>query len=143
MRSPSSRAVLALVVLALCGCSTTYAGDSKKDFIAKGNEICKTTGATVVPTLKDLQNGHVPTLAELRSFVGDVALPALQKRVDKLRQLEPPSADRKTIDDIIRTTQKGIDRIRNSPSQLVDADPFLDANVDVRSYGLTSCVLGV
>ncbi|MDX6692193.1 MAG: hypothetical protein QOG15_3650 [Solirubrobacteraceae bacterium] len=130
-------------MLALAGCATDYAGDNKKDFVAKGNQICRDTGAIVVPTLKDLvQTVHVPTMAELRSFVGDVAVPALEKRVEKLRQLEPPSGDRQTIADIIRKSQKAIDQISSDPKQLTDGDPFLEANVEVQSYGLTACELG-
>jgi hypothetical protein len=141
MKAGLPQAVLVAVVLAVAGCAD-YEGASKKDFVTQANDICRTTGATVVPTLKELEKGHVPTLAELRSFVGDVAVPALQKRVDRLRRLESPTSDRKTIDDIIRTTQRGIDKIRNTPSQLTDGDPFLDANVATDSYGLTACRLG-
>ncbi len=137
-----SRTSVALLVAALAaGCSADYAGDSKDDFLAAGNDVCKTTGATVMPALKELQGEGLPNRAEVRGFVGDVAVPALQKRVDRLRQLEVPADDRGEIDEIISDTQRAINAIRDNPAQLVDADPFLDANANARAYGLTSCVL--
>lgn len=134
-----SAALVAAVVTIGCG---EYAGGSKDGFLDKGNAVCRSTGYTVMPSLEALQKEGIPTAADLRGFAGDVAIPALQKRVDALRQLDPPSADRKEIDDIIRAVQKGINDVRADPTQLVDGDPFLEANADASSYGLTSCVLG-
>ena len=139
MKARSAHAVLVVAVLAT-GCGE-YQGASKGDFVAKGNAICESSGATVMPALKELQREDVPPRGELRGFAGDVALPALQQRVDELRQLDPPSEDRGSVDEIIASTQKGIDQIRADPAQLVDGDPFLQANADARTYGLTSCVL--
>lgn len=135
-----SRAALVVVVLAT-GCAD-YEGDSKAGFLAEANAICESSGATVMPALEELQGDGIPTTGELRGFAGDVAAPALQKRVDELRQLNPPTEDRASVDDIIRATQRGIDQITADATQLVDGDPFFDANVDARVYGLTSCVLG-
>jgi hypothetical protein len=132
----------ALVAAALTiGCGE-YEGGSKDKFVDAANGVCKTVGATVMPALEELQDEGLPTNGELRGFAGDVAIPALQKRVDELRQLDPPTGDRKEIDDIIRALQKGINDVRADPRQLVDGDPFLEANADASSYGLTSCVLG-
>ncbi len=132
----------ALLVAALAtGCSD-YEGGSKDDVVADGNAICEASGATVMPALEELQDEGIPTTGELRGFAGDVAVPALQKRVYGLRRLDPPSDDRKTIDEMIRATEKGIDDIRGDPTQLVDGDPFLQANAEAAAYGLTSCVLG-
>lgn len=133
-----SAALVAAVVATGCG---EYEGGSKDKFLDTANGICKTTGATVMPSLEQLQDEGLPTNGELRGFAGDVAVPALQKRVDELRQLDPPTADRKEVDGIIRAMQKGINGVRADPRQLVDGDPFLEANADASSYGLTSCVL--
>lgn len=128
-------------MLAGSGCATDYKGDDKAHFIARGNAICQDNGATVKPAMDELLNDatHQPTSADLRSFAGDVALPNLQERVDKLRQLVPPSADRGDVDDIIRAYQKGIDQITADPTRLADADPLLEAYSLSRVYGLTSC----
>lgn len=139
----NARALATALVAALLtlGCGE-YEGGSKDKFLDAANGVCKTTGATVMPSLEQLQDEGLPSDGEVRGFAGDVAVPALQKRVDELRQLDPPSADREEIDDIVRALQKGINAVRADPSQLVDGDPFLEANADASSYGLTSCVLG-
>jgi hypothetical protein len=132
---------LAVAVLAT-GCSTSYEGGSKKGFLADGNAVCEASGYTVWPALKELEHEGLPTDGDLRGFVGDVAVPALQTRVDRLRQLDPPTGDRKTVDDMIVSLQKGINIVRSNPRQIEDGDPFLESNADLRAYGLTSCVLG-
>ncbi|MGH2840394.1 MAG: hypothetical protein ACRDKY_06175 [Solirubrobacteraceae bacterium] len=129
---------LALAVLA-AGCD--YEGASKNSFVDDGNAICKETGATVIPTLQELEAEGLPSSGEVRGFVGDVVVPALSKRVNRLRQLEPPSDDRKTIDALITATQKGIGEVRSDPMQIIDGSPFLDANIEAESYGLDACVL--
>ncbi len=138
MRAAATLAfALAVALVAACD----YEGASKDDFVSEGNAICESTGATVIPALEALQDEGEVTTAELRSFVGDVAAPALQRRLDQLRGLEPPSDDTDAVAVLIRTMQKGIDAIRADPRELVDGDPFLEANVEARSYGLSSCVL--
>jgi len=140
MKAPPALAALAaLAALLTGGCSTDYKGGRKDEFLTQGNAICKTSGATVKPALEELVDGRLPTRSELRSFAGDVALPRLQERVDELRQLEPPSADRDEVDDIIRAYQKGIERISADPRQLAEADPFLEADGKASAYGLTAC----
>jgi len=137
MKSPPALAVLAALLAG--GCSTDYEGGDKDEFLSRGNAICEASGATVKPALDELVEGRLPTNSELRSFAGDVALPRLQERVDQLRQLDPPSADRDEVDDIIRAYQKGIDRISADPRQLAEADPLLEAYAKAGAYGLTAC----
>ena len=140
MKAPSALAALAaLAALLAGGCSTDYEGGDKEKFLAEGNAICETSGATFQPALEELVEGRLPTTSELRSFVGDVALPSLQERVDRLRRLDPPTADRDEVDEIIRAYQKGIDRISADPRQLAEADPFLEAYGKASAYGLTAC----
>jgi len=141
MKPPRTLLALAVsVALLVGGCSTDYEGGDKKDFVAEANAACKANGATVESGLDELrEGGRVPTSAEVRSYVGDVALPRLQERLDELRQIEPPTADREKVDDIIRAYQEGLDTISSDPDQLADADPFLDAFSKAGAYGLTRC----
>jgi hypothetical protein len=139
MKAPPALAASALAALLAAGCSTDYQGGDKADFVAQGNAICKTTGATVKAELEELTEGRLPTNAQLRSFAGDVALPRLTERVEELRQLEPPTDDRDEVDDIIRAYLEGIAAIEADPRQLADADPLLEAYGKASAYGLTAC----
>jgi len=123
----------------MSGCD--YSGNSKDDFVSDGNAVCEASGSTVMSSLSELEDEGLPTDSDLRSFAGDVVLPALQKRVFELRRLDPPTEDRAAFDEMIAKMQKGIDEVRAQPRQILEGDPFLAANADARSYGLTSCVL--
>lgn len=137
-RAPLAALVAIAALLAGGGCSTDYEGGDKDEFIARGNAICE-AGAAVKPELEELLAERVPTSGELRGFAGDVLLPRLQERVDQLRLLDPPAADRDEVDDIIRGYRKGIDRVSANPTVLAEGDPFIEADSKARSYGLTSC----
>jgi hypothetical protein len=138
---PALAALAAIAALLASGCSTDYAGGDKHEFVAAGNAICRDSGATVKPALDELLERGLPTTSELRAFAGDVAVPSLQERVDRLRRLDPPTEDRDEVDEIIRTYQKGIDQISADPRQLANGSPFLEANVKAGAYGLTACTV--
>lgn len=139
MKAPALAALVVIAAGLAVGCSTSYEGSSKADFVTQGNAVCRASGASVKPALDELTERRPPTRAVMRSFAGDVALPGLQERVDKLRQLDPPNEDRKKVDEIIRTYQKGIDEITADPLQLADADPLLNAYIKAGAYGLSAC----
>lgn len=140
MRATAPLAVICTTMaVAGGGCAGSYEGTSKDDYVRKANAVCAVVGAGVTPTVDALLAKPLPSIAEQRAVVGDVVVPGFQDRVDKLRVLEPPLADQKTIDEFIRVYQKAINQVQADPTQLTSGDPFLQAFIAARTYGLTSC----
>lgn len=76
--------------------------------------------------------------------VQEVMLPELQKLIDKLDQLPPPTDEEEAIDEIVASTQGAIDFAEENPSYSFDElkDTFFDAGEPGRAYGLEGCLFG-
>jgi hypothetical protein len=75
------------------------------------------------------------------AFKWELAAPALEKELRKLRALEPPRGDEAKIRRILEQMQKGIGDAKYDPIDLVYtwSNPFSGARGLAKRYGLTVC----
>lgn len=132
--------VLAAVVLVgTAGCGGSDKKPlSKSEYVRQGNAICK-KGNKKIEAAASKFKGE-PSPKELEKFATDDLVPSVEDQVKQLRDLEPPKADKDTVEKIYKQVDAGVSKVKADPSTLTKTpDPFGKANKAARSYGLTVC----
>jgi hypothetical protein len=82
-----------------------------------------------------------PTDQQKSFFLKNTLVPAYRSRLDKLRAISPPSADRDTITAILDDQAKIVDAIDANPDQFATqaTDPFAPIDSRWDAYGLKQC----
>lgn len=133
-------AVLALGLVA-AGCGGGDDALTKSEFLKQGNAICK-KGNKVIDSAanKAFPSNQQPSDAEITKFSEDSAIPEIQKEIDGIGDLNPPSADEDKVNAILDEAQVALDKAKADPLIFAsNNDPFVKANKLANDYGLTEC----
>ena len=134
-------AALAAAVLAGCGEDQgpfTVTGVTKPQYIAEGDQIC----AEAEHDLRDASAriGRAPTDAEVERVARVAVVPVIERRIDRLRALEPPPGDEAEVDAIYDAAQDALDRLEANPALARSADQvFGRASRLAADYGFEDC----
>ncbi|MGN6585853.1 MAG: hypothetical protein ACTHKT_00040 [Solirubrobacterales bacterium] len=121
-----------------CG-SSEEAPLTKKQFIAKGEEICRDAKREQfrlrAKTLKRWPN------AEETHLVKPAAVPAMEREIRRLKALNPPVRDEKKLQEIFRGLENGVADSSYDPLDLLVrvSEPFAIARKLERHYGFKVC----
>ena len=156
MKRKLAGAAITMVVAALAaGCgggdddgTTTTAAEPlpKAEFITRADQICGATRQQIQAAATRLRNigSKSGTLAVplVAQFIEQTELPAYDAMLDKIRALQAPEQDAKTIDGYVAAVANAIDTVKADPAKYSTnkaSDPFADANARARAYGLKVC----
>jgi hypothetical protein len=138
-KAPRRAAAVAVTLLVLAGAACS-GGSTKDRFIDDATAVCDdsaaaievASGATLTPSSTEQQ---------VAAFLKDRYVPLLRTRLDKLRELTPPAADRTTLDAIYADFEAVIDAIHADPVTYTNRadDPFADVEARFDAYGLPAC----
>jgi hypothetical protein len=117
---------------------------SKKDFLKKGNAICKAGNKQINAQGKKLFGGlkGKPSTSQMTRFTKKVLIPSVQQQVDKIRALGAPKGDEAKVKAIVDAAQQGVEKGKQDPLALAQAKgggPLTKANKLARQYGLKVC----
>jgi hypothetical protein len=127
--------------------SATGAPLTKAELIVRADEICMATVERIRSGAARLRSTEVRSrkLApadQIATFLKETSLPAYDDMLGRLRDLTPPKRDEKAIDAWIGALAGAIDTAKAHPARYATpsaADPFDEANVRARRYGMKAC----
>jgi len=128
------------------GSGTAAAPLSKAQYLKEGNRICKQRleekDQAVRAGLEEIPQEEFPNLSQQSlKKLGEGAAPSFQKIIDELGELPPPAKDKKTIDTILAELEAAAGKVEANPALLAKGDPFREAGVEAKSFGLDACNL--
>lgn len=116
---------------------------SKAEFIERGTAICSEGSQRIeaAATTAFSEPGAIPTANEITRFASETVVPTIQNEVERLRELNPPQADKERVEDIIQAGRDGVDTVREDPTILLSRtnDGFLNYRELATGYGLQNC----
>ncbi len=136
-------------MLAACGGGGDATTDStqgtpltKDEFLAQGNQICKSGNEAVSSAASSL--GQNPSQADIDQFVNDTLIPTVEGELNSLQALGAPSGDEDQVNAIIDAAQSGVDSSSANPGEATNPNSpaFQEANKLASAYGLTDCGSG-
>lgn len=142
MRNVARAAASFVVIGAMAaGCSSSYKGLSKADFVTQANAICTQANQDTEAYAKELPKNPTPAVV---AKVEKKAIPVLNHELDEIGALKPPKADRarvKAILDEARAEAKTFaTQLDADPkAALSGPDPLKKSEDDAKAYGLTVC----
>jgi hypothetical protein len=143
-RSLSGGLVLVAILtvgLVAAGCGGGDDALTKSEFLKQGNAICK-KGDKVIDSAanKAFPSNQQPSDAEITKFAEGTAIPEIQKEIDGIGDLNPPSADEGKVNALLDEAQVALDKAKADPLIFAsNNDPFAKANKLANDYGLTDC----
>ncbi len=138
MRAAASFVVIGAMA---AGCSSSYKGLSKADFVTQANAICTQANQDTEAYAKELPKNPTPEdVAQLFKK----AVPVINHELDEIQALKPPKADRdrvKAIIDETRAEAKSFEtQLEADPKKaLSGTDPLKKSEDDAKAYGLSVC----
>lgn len=141
-------AIIAALAIGAGGCgsdddadtASTESATTQAEFIDQGDAIlcAKTEAVNEATSSIDFESA---SNSELKSFVFDGVLPAVQTAHDDLASTPAPPGDEAQIDAILAALSGAIETTESDPAQLITGpDPFAKADSLITEYGLTGCV---
>lgn len=140
--------VAALAILSVgCGDSSSGSEDSltRAELIKQGDAICKEASTKLAAESeafrksKGLKEGASPSEELYFELVEQVYLPSVEKRVEAIEGLNPPSADEGQIEAILLATEEGIATTRKDVKSFFKEDPFKESKELSQRYGFKVC----
>jgi hypothetical protein len=128
--------------LVAAGCGSGDDELSKSEFLAKGNAICKQGNKEINAAANKLfVKGQAPDKATFDKFANGTLIPSIQKQIDGISDLNPPSADEDQVNKIVDEAQAALDKVKKDPHATLNenSDPCKKANADAKAYGLKAC----
>jgi hypothetical protein len=135
------RASILLVALAVVTAGACGGGATAKDrFIDEATAVCDDSAAEI-EVASNATLTPSSTEEQVAAFLKNRYVPLLRKRLEKLRDLKPPIAERSTLDGIYTDFQAVIDAIEADPVKYTNQadDPFADIEVRFDEFGLIAC----
>ena len=128
---------------ALAGCGEdqgpfTVTGVTKPQYLAEGDEIC----AQAERDLRDAaaRVGRAASDGEVERLAREAVIPVVERRIARLRALEPPPGDEEEVDAILDAADEALDRLRADPLLAERADQlFGQAGRLAADYGFEDC----
>lgn len=137
-------AVVVAIALGAGGCGNDEPAETTKastqaDFIDQGDVIlCAKTEA--VDNAAASIDFEAASDSELKSFVFEGVLPAVQTAHDDLAAIPAPAGDEAQIDALLTAMSDGMETTESDPAQLITGpDPFAKADGLITDYGLSGC----
>jgi hypothetical protein len=141
-------AVLALVAAAGCGDdeaeSATIRNLSNLDYAEWVNAICNRSGAEMSNALSDYwQQSEGSLREEVAGAAEEVTAPALEARLDEIREQGRPRSDFKGLTEFLTAMEKELDTFAEEEAEPSDnlATSFAATNKAARRAGLEACML--
>lgn len=140
----ASAVVAVTLLLSACG-----GGDeeplSKSEFVAQGNQICKsewqTPRAELFKKLLAEYAGTKPTAKQKEIAMLDL-IGSYEDAISGLDQLQPPDKDAATIESMIDEMEKAAAAAKADPRTVfTNTSVFEDANEQAGEYGLAECAV--
>jgi hypothetical protein len=138
--------LLALAVAVPAGCGSSGGSDAptKAAFIKQADAICKKADDEQAKALEELANkkGSLEKLsnAEQLDLAVELGLPPIQKEVDDLEELTPPSGDESKVGAFVESIEEATKRAEADPSLLsAGTGPYGKADQLGKSYGFKAC----
>lgn len=136
-----SGTALAATGLAACGEDQgpfTVTGVTKPQYIADGDEICAEAEREL--RAASARVGRAPTDAVVERVAREAVIPVVERRIERLRSLEPPPGDEAEVDAIYDAAQDALDRLEANPALARSADQvFGKASRLAADYGFEDC----
>ncbi len=136
----------AIIVLAVgvvvAGCGGDDDELTKSEFTTQANAICEKGNAEIDSAAnKAFPRHRPPSEAEATNFAEDTLIPNVQRQIDDVRDLNPPSEDEDEVTAILDEAQQSLDRVEDDPTILFGAgqSPFAKSNQLAKAYGLDEC----
>lgn len=129
------------LVLAACGGGGQAL--SRPSYVEKGSAICAGSRERIDGAVTSAfpQQGSIPSADAVADFATKTVAPTIQREVDRLRDLEPPSGDKDRIDEMLKAGQDGVDQVREDPTVILSraGNAFGLYRELSSSYGLKDC----
>jgi hypothetical protein len=138
----------ATLILAVAGCgssstsssgttaSTTPAGLTKAEYVAKANAICNATNGPLVATALKLAS-H-PSAVEAGHIIAGTFIPEIKSQLSQIQAVGVPTGGQATITTMDSLLAGDIAKIEKDPA-LAGPAAFHDFAVVAHGYGLTAC----
>ncbi|MGI9120041.1 MAG: hypothetical protein ACR2G7_07980 [Acidimicrobiales bacterium] len=131
------------VTLVLAACGGGGAPElSKASYIAKGSAVCAESRQRIESATASAfsEQGSIPSAEEITAFATKTIVPTIQREVDRLRDLKPPSDDSDRADDMLKAGQDGVDQVREDPTIILSGSKSFERYRELSSaYGLKDC----
>jgi hypothetical protein len=127
---------------AFAGCGGGSDHLTKAEFDKQANAICKKGNQEINQAAKTVfTTKQAPSKADFEKFANDTLIPSVQKQIDQISDLNPPSADEDQVNAIVDEAQSALDQVKKDPTVLEQEnnDPFKKANQLANAYGMTVC----
>jgi hypothetical protein len=142
-RKATVAAVLAIAlvawVLAGCGSSEGSGPITKAEFVKQGTEICKEAAKHREEDLKAATDESGED-EEISNYV-EVALGSVEDMASELSDLEPPAAQKKETEKLVKDFESEIEALQASPNKPVSSASVKDANATAARAGLPACTI--
>jgi hypothetical protein len=149
MKSRCGIAAIAIVgALAAAGCgssssstTSTQAALTKKEFLAKGNAICKEGNQAINKAAHQTFGKQKPSKSQVQAFVTKTVIPSVQQQITGIKNLPQPAGDEAQVTKIVDDAQAALDKAKQNPTLLTQKGPgpFKQVNKETKAYGLTAC----
>lgn len=134
--------VLSISLVAACGGGGEETLD-KAGFIAEGNTICGQTLQAIRDSAQSAftQRGQVPTPDQIEGVIRDTLAPELERQLDELSDLKPPSEDEGRVGEMLSEGRDGLEKVRANPILVMsdERDPLNRYQELAGDYGLEAC----
>jgi hypothetical protein len=111
----------------------------KERFVAEATAICEASKHDIDVGFNANLGGQ-PTPEQVAAFLGDVLVPQLRDRMDRLEALELPPDDADDLNALFADYRAVIDGIERDPAAAAaQEDPFADVDARFDDYGLEAC----
>lgn len=133
----SITAVIAGLVVAGCGDSSSAEPLNRSQFVQEASSICRSADAERSEALEGAADG-APTVDELAAD----ALPSVEEMTEELADLNVPVGERSEVQAIVKAFEAAIKEVQANPADPTAAiGAFTKANQLAEDYGLPACAI--
>jgi Na+-transporting NADH:ubiquinone oxidoreductase subunit NqrF len=131
--------VVALAASMLCGCGgSSGSQDSKAQFIAQADAICKKTDKEQIPALREaLKKVAGGSKAEEEEAVTVAGLRTVREEAEKLGRLEAPSEAEAEVAAFVKELERAVTKAEEAPKQATSA--FVEVEKEGADFGFKAC----
>lgn len=137
------------VALLVVGCGGGSSALTKAEFAKQGNVACQKARANAMENvtgfLKEHSSEGKPTPVLNADMVKAVVLPEIEAQIKAIEELDPPPAQKKSVEQFMRLEREEIGEIKGlshaATYEAVEAH-FIPSAKLARANGLTSCANG-
>jgi ABC-type Zn uptake system ZnuABC Zn-binding protein ZnuA len=138
-------AILIAFAALLAGCGSSSSGDSsepisKTAFLKQGNGICEQAVKQREEDLKAAtEDSDGSGGSEGMAHLVDTALESIENMADELAELDPPAAQKKEAEALVKELEKEIEAVQADPDDPINASSFKVANATAHEARLYAC----